>query len=161
VKWKSVVWPAAVIAALAVTVAANGVMLWAASGRGAAAVEPDYYRKAVAWDSTLALRRSSEELGWRLDAALRPAEAGGTELSLRLTGRDGRPIAGAETRVTAIHNLDPNHPIVGRLFTDPDGTGRAALDLRHPGRWELRFDAVRGAERFVTVLRREAEPAAR
>lgn len=153
--WKSWVWPAVVIGALAATIAANGVMLWAASGHDAAAVEPDYYRKAVAWDSTLALRRHSSELGWRLEATLGPPASAGTELTVRIVGPDGAPIAGAEVGIAALHNNDPNHPVVATLSTGRDGVGTAILALRHPGLWELRFDATRGADRFVTALRRE------
>lgn len=155
--WKSWVWPVFVIGALAATVAANGVMLWASSGHNAAAVEPDYYRKAVAWDSTLALRRHSADLGWRLEASLGATREAGSELSVRIAGSDGLPIAGAEVRVEALHNSESNHPVVAALRTGADGSATAILPLRHPGLWELRFDATRGSDRFVTMLHRDRQ----
>ncbi|MEZ4456629.1 MAG: FixH family protein [Gemmatimonadales bacterium] len=57
------------IGVLAITVGANGYMLYEAN-RGMAAVEPDYYQKAVDFDSTMAQARRNASLGWRVDAAL-------------------------------------------------------------------------------------------
>jgi nitrogen fixation protein FixH len=149
-------WPLAIAAVLAVTVLANVFMFVAASDRQAAVIEPDYYRKAVRWDSTLAERRRDAELGWRIDAALGPIGRGGSMLSARLTGRDGTPLEGAELRVTAIHNADAAHPVGAELAPGGGGTYSARLPLARAGLWELRFEVRRAGERFSASLRREA-----
>jgi len=151
------VWPAAVVVVLAVTIGANIYILIAANDPNAMVVEPDYYRKAVAWDSTLALRERSAELGWTADATLGPLTADGhSRIELTLTDHDGTPLDGARVEVTAIHNREAaRRP---RQVLDPVGPGRyaATFPLRHIGRWELRVVAVRDTATFTTSLRREA-----
>ncbi len=45
-------WPAALVGVLAVTILANVGLLWFAGRGDGAGVEPDYYRRALAWAST-------------------------------------------------------------------------------------------------------------
>lgn len=147
-------WPLAVVGVLAVTVIANAAMLLVAGDPSQRAIEPDYYRKAVAWDSTLAERARSAALGWTLDARLEPA-AGGARLRVSLADAAGAPLAGARVRVTALHNLEADRPTVADCGESTPGAYEASLPLRRAGLWELRVEAVRGAERFTTSLRRE------
>ncbi len=147
-------WPVAIVGVLVVTVAANGVLLLAANDRRAASIEPDYYRKAVAYDSTIAQEHRDAELGWRLDAALAPARDGATA-RVQLSDASGAALAGATVRVEAIHNADPGHPVRAELVARSPGEYQGALRLRHRGLWELRFEVTHGAERFTADLRRE------
>ena len=154
-------WPLALGAVLALTVGANVAVFQAAHDRNAAAVEPDYYRKAVRWDSTMAEERRSAALGWHADAGLGAVAPGGTLLTVRLAGPDGAPLDGATVQVTAIHNLDALRHVSARLEALGSGVYGARLPLRHAGLWELRLEAVRGDERFRATLRRDAAPGAR
>jgi nitrogen fixation protein FixH len=147
-------WPLAVVAALVVTVGANVAILVLASDSRHLAVEPDYYRKALAWDSTQALQTESRALGWRLSADLAPAAAGAL-LRVVLADSTGAALPGAALRVEAIHNLDPNRRVHGLLAPVAPGVYEATLPLRHRGLWELRFDATRGADRFLVSVRRD------
>lgn len=153
-------WPAAILGVLAVTVAANVVLLVEAGDPGAAGIEPDYYRRAVAWDSTMAQEDRNAALGWRLAAELGPMGTGGSPLVVRLTGADGRPLAGARIEVEAIHNLAAAHPVRAALVATDDGAYATSLPLPRRGLWELRFTVARAGERFTTRLRREAAGAA-
>lgn len=147
-------WPAGLAAILCVTVAVNGYLLWVANDRDAFAVEPDYYRKAVAWDSTLAERRRSAELGWTIDAALAPA-ASGARLEVALADRAGAALRAADVDVEAIHNREPERAVSVRLRSGEDGRAVADVPLRHAGLWELRFVVRRGADRYSATLRRD------
>jgi nitrogen fixation protein FixH len=147
-------WPLAVIAALAVTVVANVAILIAASDPRKAGVEPDYYRKALAWDSTAAERGRSAALGWSIDARLAP-DRGGARVHVTLAERDGTPLTGATVRIEAIHNLDPERPVAGLLVPTAAGAYEGRMPLFHHGLWELRFDVTRGRDRFVASLRRD------
>jgi nitrogen fixation protein FixH len=149
-------WPVAVVAVLAVTVAANIVLLVQAGDPGAAGIEPDYYRRAVAWDSTMAQERRNLSLGWRLAAELGVATPAGTPLVVRLAGPDGAPLDGATIEVEAIHNLEAARPALATLHPTPDGAYAAWLPLARRGRWELRFTVVRAGERFTARVHREA-----
>jgi nitrogen fixation protein FixH len=151
-------WPAAVVAVLALTVGSSAMLVWFTRDPGLAAVEPDYYRRAVRWDSTAAEARRSAALGWRLDAALGPVGPAGAVLTARLAGPDGAPLDDADVEVTAIHNRDALHPVRARLAPAGEGAYAARLPLRHAGLWELRLAAARGADRFTVSLRRDAPP---
>ena len=149
-------WPIAIVSVLAVTVAANLVLLWAASDRNASVVEEDYYRKAVAWDSTLALRQRSAELGWQLGAELGPIELRGMPLRIDIVDAAGRPVSNADVGVEAIHNTMASTPVVARLREGRPGHYETSLAATRAGLWELRFDVRRGAEHYVATLRRDA-----
>jgi len=149
-------WPIAIVAVLALTVGANVVILIAARDPHAPALEPDYYHKAVTWDSTLAVERASSALRWRADAALERLTLDRARLTVTLHDSAGAPLTGARVRLEAIHNLESDvrvHAVFGESATP--GTYTAELPLRLAGLWELRLDATRGRDTFVTSLRRE------
>jgi nitrogen fixation protein FixH len=149
-------WPLAIVGVLVITVVANVAVLYEAGDRDAAAVEPDYYQKAVAWDSTLAQRTRDVALGWRLAAEFGAPGRDGTPLTVRLTDARGEALADAAIRVEAIHNAEGSRRLHAVLRPAPDGAYAAPLPLAHRGLWELRFEVVRHGERFTATLRREA-----
>lgn len=150
------VWPMAIVGVLGLTLAAN-VFLWrAANAPGTNDLEPDYYHRALAWDSTQTARTRSASLGWRAQAALGLGRSGSEELHVTIIGRDGAPVAGAAVEVQGVHNLDPGHPERWTLVEEPDGRYVAPVHLPHTGRWELRVNATRGGERFESIEHADA-----
>jgi nitrogen fixation protein FixH len=155
-------WPIGITGVLAATVAANIWVMVVANEDPSFAIEPDYYRKALAWDTTLAESRRNATLGWRLTSAMGPiAPDGGVLLTARLTDSTGAGLAGAVVQVAALHV--GRAADVHRVALADSGRGdyAARLDARRPGQWELRFDATLGSERFTQVSRVEAFVAAR
>jgi nitrogen fixation protein FixH len=151
-------WPLAIVAVLALTVVGNALLLYYAAAPGAAVVEPDYYGKALAWDSTLARRAEQAALGWRIEAELGARGPEGTPLVVRLRDAAGAPIAGATVTIEAIHNAPgARHPRAALRPVAGGGYG-APLPLDRRGLWELRIEASRGRDRFSATLRREAAP---
>lgn len=149
-------WPVLIGLALAFTVGVNVVMLFAAGADpNGTVVEPDYYRKAVEWDRTMARRAASAALGWRATARI-----GGTnamrDLAVDLRDAQGVAIADAEVGVTLIHNREASTPLDAALAPSGDGRYAARVPLPHAGQWEVRIVARRGSERFETSLRVEA-----
>lgn len=147
-------WPIGLVAALATNVIFTVITIRLASQPGAEVVEPDYYRKAVAWDSTSAVRDASAKLGWTLEAAITPSAPARAHLVVTLADRAGAPIEAADVRVTAIHNRRAEFPVTATLTRDARGYG-ADLPLDRPGLWELRFEVRRGTDVFTSTLRRE------
>lgn len=167
-KQKGWYWPWLLAAGLLATVTVNTVMLFAAnSDRNGVAVEPDYYRKAVAWDSTLALQSESNALGWRADATVsrddRPTASLTTagNVTVTLTDRTGAAVTGVDVAVTLIHNTAPNDRIAIPLKENAPGVYSAFSRLSYLGRWELRVLASRGSERFASILHPELVAGAR
>lgn len=164
-------WPVLIALSLAFTVGVNVVMLFAAgSDPNGTVVEPDYYRKAVEWDRTMARRAASASLGWSATATLGTAQAAGSAdagpiaTSVRLSSRTlrvelrdaaGAPVTDAEVSATLIHNREASAPVAVALRA-VDGGYAGTGALTHAGQWEVRIVARRGTERFETSLRVEA-----
>ena len=150
-------WPIGITAILATTVAANIWVMTIASADPSFAIEPDYYRKAVAWDSTLAQARENTRLGWRLTPSLAPiAAVGGSRLSARLTDSTGTPIHGATIRVSARHVARAGDVHDVTLVASGSGEYAGELDARRAGQWELRFDVRTGSAHYTEVARVDA-----
>jgi nitrogen fixation protein FixH len=149
-------WPWIIVALLVATAAGQGVMLYAATHDPSMAIEPDYYRKAVDWDTHMAQDAANRALGWTAQGTVGGVEAGAAEVVVRLNDAAGASIGGARVRVTAIHNLDGARHVEGTLAERADGLYAARLRFDRPGMWEIRVDAVRGAEHFTASLRTEA-----
>lgn len=149
-------WPVAIVGVLAITVGANAYLVFQARDPSVYVVEPDYYRKAVQWDSTLAQRDRDAALGWRLDAALAPY-ARGLSVVVTLADSAGAPLTGARVQLEAISNVDAARRVEVALVESRPGTYRLDGALPHDGLWELRFDVGRGGQRFTADLRRELE----
>jgi len=146
-------WPVGIIAVLGVTVLVNiGVYLLAARN-GGAEVAPDYYRRAVAWDSTQAAGARSRALHWTMDAALSAPASGGGALILTLRDSTGSLIAGARVRVEGFPVARADQRFDTTL-TDL-GAGRYGVRLPvHRAEWhELDITVRRGADRYIEPLR--------
>lgn len=142
-------WPIAVTVILGGTVALNLWVMRLASSDPSFAVEQDYYRKAVAFDSTVAHERESAALGWRLE----PSVDGARALAVTLADRDGAPIAGATVTVEAFAIARSAHVVTDTLTVGADGRYVARARLDRPGLWELRFAARQGGRTFTSVRR--------
>ncbi|HVZ76776.1 MAG TPA: FixH family protein [Gemmatimonadaceae bacterium] len=157
---RSTLWPLGITAILAITVGANFWLLRVANDDPSFAIEPNYYQKAVNWDSTMAQERRNAALGWKLAPSLGAfSTANGALLHVSLADSAGRGIAGAHVTVSALFNARANDIYSATLVPDSAGY-HATLPVRHAGEWELRFDVRRDGAHFTSVSRVDAEPAA-
>lgn len=106
---------------------------------------PDYYQRAVDWDSTQARRAASGALGWESTVT---ASALGDRLVVVLTDREGRSVTGAVGAVSAYH-----HAATKEIRTVPfeergDGVYFATLDVGRVGAWQVTVEAERGDELY-------------
>ena len=140
----SVRWPVGIAAIRGATVAANLVVMRVANDDPSFAVEPDYYRRAVGWDSTMAQARASAALGWRVTPAVTPLVAGApATVTLAITDRDGAPVTGAAVAVEALFNARANDRHTATLPEVAPGRYAAPLPLAWAGDWELRVQVRR------------------
>lgn len=149
-------WPMGLATVLGLTVAGNLWVMRVASADPSFAIEPDYYRKAVEWDSTVARDQRSTALGWRLRVVdMRITAEGAARLTVELLDRRGAPIDDAMMTVAATHNARADRVVSATLV--PDGGGHYLADLAgaRPGIWELRLGATRGAEQYSVRLRHD------
>ena len=146
-------WPLSLVAVLGLTVGANAVLFWAANRGEGPSVEHDYYRRAVAWDSTLAEEARSRALGWRISAALSPPADGRGTLDLTVVDAQGAPVTGARVHVEGFA-IAHSHLRLDAPMAEI-GAGRYAVRLSVTRReWhEFRFSVARETARFAARVR--------
>jgi len=138
-------WPLGLALALGASAGVNIGFMIVANRDASFAVEPDYYRKSLEWDQTMAQEDNNRALGWRLAVAgERASLPGRLRLVARLTDRGGRPLEDAAVAVEARHGARAAEPVGGVLESDGGGRYAAELPLARPGLWELRFEVRRG-----------------
>ncbi len=154
---KSRLWPVLIVTTLVIFVTFTLLAARVASHDPHFAIEPDYYGKAIAWDSTLAEQRRAAALGWRLTPALGPVSAGrGAPLVLTLSDSLGAPITGASIAVEARQVAHADDVVRLTLTQGADARYTAALPLARSGLVELRIVATRASDRFSTSIRLDA-----
>ena len=142
-------WPAVIAGALGLHVVGSLVMVYFATSNESYAVEPDYYRKALAWDEKRAQDRHNAELGWRLDFTVEPATAGRDPIvRVELSTVDGGPLTDASISVEAFANARRDDVLTAGL-TETDAGYQAAMPMRRDGLWEFRFTVTRGDDLFT------------
>ena len=153
-------WPIAIATILALTVGANFWVYVVANADRGIAIEPDYYRKAVAWDSSMAQARENLLLGWRVTPSLAAFSArDGADLRVTLADSSGTSIPDATVRVSAFYNARAGE-VSDVMLVPRSGGYETRLPVHHGGLWELRFDVRRGSLHFTATSRVEAQPAA-
>ncbi len=145
----SKLWPAALVAVLGITVLANVAIYWTANHDTSFAVEPDYYQRAIDWDSTVARGQRSAALGWDTKVQLAPPEGGHATLSVTITNRDGLPLDSADVRAVLSHNAQGATVYSLRLLAAGPGLYAARVPSTAQGLWRLDLAATRGDDAFV------------
>lgn len=152
---RATLWPIGLAGVLTLTVAGNVALYLVARDDPSFAIEPDYYAKAIAWDSTIAQARRNDTLGWRLTPTLEEFGRDGARLHVTLTDSTGRRIPDAVVNVSAMYVARAGHVLASTLERDDDGYS-TRLAVHDGGQWELRFDVTRGSDRFTAISRVEA-----
>jgi nitrogen fixation protein FixH len=150
-------WPVAITLVLGTVVAAN---IWVAMKAGSDpsfAIEPDYYKKAIAWDSAMSQARTNAALGWRVAPSLAAFSAdSGAALRVVVTDADGRPVRDARVTVEAMFNARASVVFTAQLLPDGHDAYVTQLPVDRAGVWEMRLDMTKDGARFMTVARLDA-----
>lgn len=142
-------WPFVIAGALALHVVGSLVMVYFATSNPSYAVEPDYYRKALAWDEKRAQDRYNSELGWRFEFTVEPVAAGQDPiLRVELTTTDGQAVSDANVAVEAFANARRDDILTATLSATETGY-ETTMPMRRNGLWEFRFTVTRGDELFT------------
>jgi nitrogen fixation protein FixH len=146
-------WPAGLALALAASAGSNIFFMVVAYRDPSFAVEPDYYRKSLEWDRTMAQEQANRALGWTLAVESEPAPTRGRlRLVARLADGAGRPLDGAVVTVETMHGARAAEVVRGELAGEGAGRYAADLPLGRRGLWELRVRVQRGDEVFTRRL---------
>ncbi len=149
-------WPLAIITVLVAQVGFGVWMARVANADPHFAVEPDYYARAVQWDSTMAQARADKALGWQAGATLRREHGTVASLHVTLTDAQGQPVQADTVTATALSVAHAG--IIDTLTLTREGTGYMAPVARaERGVWEVELRATRGRDVFTAKLRPELE----
>ena len=147
------VWPWVPAGLLTCMLAGLGTMAVIATRDPGFALERDYYKKAVAYDSVIAQRAENARLGWSAQTDVGPASLRDeTLLVIRLRDRVG-PAVGARVSVEALRNASAGRVLEAELTARSAGEYEGRLPLGYGGLWEFRVTAERGSDRFTAVER--------
>ncbi len=142
-------WPGMVFGLIGLNVSVVAVTLYLAHSDASFAVEPDYYQKALAWDESTRIAAQSADLGWKAVLEVSPSgPAREPWVSLRLTDRQGVPVADARVEVTAFASARASERRKITLREVAPGLYSAALAGAQAGAWEFAISADKGADRF-------------
>ena len=152
-------WPTIIIAALGGHVILGVTLMRVAAADPHFAVEPDYYRRAVGWDTTQAQARRSRESGWRVVPSLGAFTGEPLQLTLTVTDSLGQGIDSATVRV-GIRSVAHAGPQTAVALAPAAGTGHYAahVPVTHIGLWDLFVEVDRGAQRVTNRLRVTIHP---
>jgi len=144
-------WPGLVVALLIGQIIICFVMISRAVGDPSAAIEPDYYQKAVNWDENQAARAASDALGWSAtwDVAPMADILGQRMVKITLSDQAGMPITDARVEMRFFHHARSARRISGTLAHGGDGIYVAAVPMKRPGLWTLKVRAARGDQTFL------------
>ncbi len=146
-------WPAFVVILLLMNAGLAGVMIYYATTDKTFAVEPDYYRKAMNWDSYAARRDASAKLGWTVQLRVRAAEneRARPRLVLNVADRDGEPVSDVQFRGVAFHRARASERLELAFANAGDGEYECEAAMSRPGLWEVRLIASRGRDVFESI----------
>jgi len=147
-------WPIGMAVILGVTVVGNLVMMRIANNDPAFSVEPDYYKKAVFYDSTMAQTHRNLDLGWGVHAFVDSIVQGKpTRLRVVLRDEQARPLLGAAVEATVLFNARANDLTTATLTDEGAGVYTASFPIETPGEWEVRVNAKRDTSHFTSSTR--------
>lgn len=142
-------WPIGIVCILSATVIGNFAVMRIAKSDPAFAVEPDYYRKAVEFDSTMAQERRNLALGWKVAATMEPiTETDSARVIVTLRDAESNVLGGAQVAVMARFNARANDTLTAVLTEQAPGRYETTLPITHAGEWEVRVDATHDASRW-------------
>lgn len=150
-------WPVAIVALLALNVAIVAFTVIAAKSDPGFAVEPDFYRRGLAWDESARQRDLNRALGWSLTISVAPSQATGAPASLVAAFSDGAgaPIRAAQLVVEAFHEGEPAKSQRLTLTPEGDGSFTSPLTLHRSGLWRFRAAASAVGATFTSETQLE------
>lgn len=156
---KDRIWPVIIVLVLGGYVTFGLVAARIASHDPNFAIEPDYYHKAVTWDSSLAQGRRNAALGWRLTPTLGVVGGPSVELAFAIRDATGLPVEGVRLSVEARPVAHADDMVRATLDARDAGVYAARLPITRAGLWEIRIVATRGEERYTETMRLDASTA--
>lgn len=150
------IWPGAVVGLILLGMATTFGMLFASRVDGGPEVIEAYYDKAVAWDSTAAVRAASDDLGWHASVSLVTDQGTTPRMVLSVRDADGQPVEGL-TGSAILSRPQRAVPLetLNLAAGDAPGAYVSTLTVHGTGLFDIALDLSRDDDRFVRTIRAE------
>jgi nitrogen fixation protein FixH len=147
-------WPIIIVTVLVLQMVFGVWMARIAGSDPHHAVEPDYYNRAVNWDSAMAQSRRDRALGWKSTAEMTRSSGGAAVLQIALVDSLGAAVAVDSVSAEALAVSHAGR--INRVALSPRSDSYVgAIAEAAPGLWDVQLRAVRGADVFTAKLRTE------
>ena len=152
-------WPGGIIALLCLHTVGMLLVVFIATRDPSFSVEPNSYRKAVAWDSSRARLQASEQLGWTasIKAQRNVDPLGRRRVTCELKDKQGLPVVAATVKLEVFHHARAAERQHVTLTPENHGVYSALIAMKRTGTWEIRVSAQRGDELYSTVITEDVE----
>lgn len=152
-------WPIFLGGILAMSIVANGILVFVATRPDSPAPIAGYYEKGLEWEADSAQLAASRRLGWKVtfevptDEVFAMAER--RPVDITVCARDDAPVTGLIGRLVTVRPADTRLNGESELFELPQEPGhyRTLACLPVDGIWELSIDAHRGETPFLCTER--------
>lgn len=152
-------WPIAIVGVLAAQAAFIAAVITIATGDPSNAIEPNYYEKAVKWDTSSRAAHAWEDSGWSLELSFEPADAAAMSASsstrrlvAHLRDRESQRVDASSIDVECFHQARSGERFEWTLVPRAHGEFESPAQHFRPGLWEVRATlSVSGVE--ATVVR--------
>lgn len=146
-------WPLFIVGLILAQFSAAGALIWFAVTDPTFAVEPNYYQKALKWDDTARQLASNRALGWKPTLEFADHSQGGARSTrLQLTDAGENLIEAAQVSVETFFHAAAGHRVTTNLPWNAEQRAYVGtLPIDRGGVWEMRFNVVRGADRFTFI----------
>lgn len=133
--------PAIFVGLMLLVVAVNGTLIYFATHTFSGLDTDHAYQEGLDYNTTIAAAAASAALGWKADVAVQPT-AQGDRLTLRLTDKSGRPVAGLKVTAHLVRPVSTAFDrVVELLPASAAGQYQADVALPARGKWEIRLVA--------------------
>lgn len=150
-------FPAIIFVLLGLNFLIVGITVFAANSDGGAAIEPDYYQKALHWDEHRAQERRSLALGWDVRADLTRRD-GALALRVHVHDAAGAAISGASVHATVFRSAEARRRFTLELReTNTPGEYGAAVPSGAAGAWQVELAVAARGNEYSRVLTAFAE----
>ncbi len=139
-------WPAFVCGLLSINVIIVGVTVYFAVTDRSAGIEPDYYRRAAAYEDTLRQNAANQRLAW---SAAVHVDGANQRVLVTLKDRDGRAIDGASVKAEVFASLRSADRQALLLTTTGEGQYAGAARVTVGGRWRVRLTVQVGRDTWT------------
>lgn len=144
-------YPWLFVAAFALVIGVNGVMIKLAVGSFSGLQTAHPYERGLDYNATIAAARAQAELGWQVEFAATETsrdQAGGRTVAVtaQFLDRNGRPLTGLQVRALLLRPAAQGYDLEIDLAEQGGGRYAAETALPLPGQWDLTIIAHSGAE---------------